>query len=544
MKKPPASRFTRAEKSWILYDWANSVYATNIMAAIFPIVYANMADDVGDKWYGIAVSAASLIIALLAPILGSVGDFPRMKKKLFTACLLFGLFFTGLMAFAGTWQLMLVGYVISHIGYSGANLFYDSFLTDVTTRERMDRVSSWGYAMGYIGGSTIPFLASIAVLLLTDYSTFGIRFSILIVPVWWALFSIPMLRNVRQVYSVPRESGSVVRAAFANLFGTARAILSERGLLLFMLSYFFYIDGVNTVISVSTNYGSTLGLGSTGMVLALVVTQVVAVPFSILFSRLSDRLGALRLIVGAIGVYVAICCVGFLMGQMVEPFQTDYARLVRSAAEPYAESFSADDDRAAWEDLVAGLVSDGRQSLSAESVEARQHIFRAEDGSGLFDMAAGRILSPEDLRSGGYRFSSPEAAARARTALDALWADISPELLKSEAIDGYTDAAKTASTLFWVLAFLVGTVQGGIQALSRSYFGRLIPPERSNEYFGFFDVFGKFAAVVGPLLYSLFFMLTDRASVGILSLILLFLVGAGLLIFGGRRIREIEQNIG
>ena len=205
MRSTKKFRFTKAEKSWILYDWANSVYATNIMAAIFPIVYATIADDTGDKWYGIAVSVSSLLIALLAPILGSVGDFPRMKKKLFTACLVFGLFFTGLMAFAGSWQMMLVGYVISHIGYSGANLFYDSFLTDVTTRDRMDKVSSWGYAMGYIGGSTIPFLISIAVLLLTDYSTFGTRFSILIVPAWWAIFSIPMLKRPADLLRPPRK---------------------------------------------------------------------------------------------------------------------------------------------------------------------------------------------------------------------------------------------------------------------------------------------------------------------------------------------------
>lgn len=536
MRSSKSFRFTKAEKSWILYDWANSIYATNIMAAIFPIVYASMADDVGDKWYGIAVSLSSLFIALLAPVLGSVGDFPRMKKKLFTACLVFGLFFTGLMAFAGSWQLMLVGYVISHIGYSGANLFYDSFLTDVTTRERMDKVSSWGYAMGYIGGSTIPFLISIAVLLLTDYSTFGIRFSILIVPAWWALFSIPMLKNVRQVYSVPRREGSVVRTAFGNLAATARDIIADRGVLLFMLAYFFYIDGVNTVISVSTNYGSTLGLGSTGMVLALVVTQVVAVPFSILFSRLSEKFGAVRLIVGAIGVYVAICCVGFFMGQMVEPFQTDYAALVRNSGNEYAAQFSDPADSAAWDDVISDLVSTGRQSLSAEDPSARRDIFLAADGSGIFGDVAARI------EYGGYRFTA-ESAAKASLALNSLWEDISPELLNEDAIRGYTAAANTASSLFWVLAFLVGTVQGGIQALSRSFFGRLIPPERSNEYFGFFDVFGKFAAVIGPLLYSLFFMLTDRASVGILSLILLFLVGAGLLIFGGHRIRETEQRI-
>ena len=178
--KDPSRKFTKPEKSWILYDWANSVYATNMMAAIFPIYYAGIAGDTGDKWWGIGVSAASLIIAVLSPIFGSIGDFRGMKKKLLCACLILGIVFTGVTAFTGDWKLMLIGYVISHIGFSGANVFYDSFLTDVTTRDRMDRVSSWGYAMGYLGGSTIPFVISIVFLLMTGFSVTAVKFSCLL----------------------------------------------------------------------------------------------------------------------------------------------------------------------------------------------------------------------------------------------------------------------------------------------------------------------------------------------------------------------------
>ena len=534
-------RFTKPEKSWIMYDWANSIYATNIMAAIFPILYTAVADDVGSKWYGVGVSVASLVIAVLAPFLGTLGDFKGMKKKLFSFFLVLGVVFTALIAVAivtSDWRIMLLGYILSRVGFSGSCLFYDSFLTDVTTDERMDKVSAWGYAMGYIGGSTIPFLISIGVLLLTDYSQFGQIFSILIVSVWWIVFSIPMLKNVHQVHYVERPEGTnVAKAGWKNFLSTARAILTNPGLLIFVLAYFFYIDGVDTVISVSTNYGSTLGLGSTGMILALVVTQVVAVPFSILFSRLSEKVGSVKMIIVAVAVYVGICCVGFCMGSMVEPYQMEYADTVRVSAEANAPAFASAADKGVWEDVVSDLTETGRESLYAETAAERVANFH-EGSDSVFGGVLTRLNDPENVV---YVFENDEDRKAAAAAVELIWADCEPLAADAGKLDGYVDATGTASLLFWVLATLVGTVQGGIQALSRSYFGKLIPAERSNEFFGFFDVFGKFAAVVGPLLYSLGYMISGRASVGILSLILLFVCGACLLIFGGKKIAETER---
>ncbi|MDI9505419.1 MAG: MFS transporter [Clostridiales bacterium] len=429
-KKGRKKRFTLVERSWILYDWANSVWATNIAAAIFPIYFALKASDTGNALFGYMVSTANLIVAVLAPYLGSIGDLRGMKKKMWVMFMLIGVVFTALMGLVSTWQMMLVGFVISRIGFSGSSLFYDSFLTDVTTPERMDKVSSWGFAMGYIGGSTIPFVLSILVMILMDMSDLSYRIAILIVPLWWALFSIPFYRHVEQVHFI-EATEKPGRQAFKNMLATFRDIMKDKAILFFILAYFFYIDGVDTIISMATNYGSTLGLGSIGMILALLVTQLVAVPCSILFGNLSKKVGTLRLIAIAVGIYAFITIVGFFMGFLV-------------------------------------------------------------DFHGMLGLALERAKS-------------------------------------------------LGTILFWILATLVGTVQGGIQALSRSFYGKLIPPERSNEYFGFLDIFGKFSCIIGPALYALAYGVTGKACFGVLSLILLFLCGGLMLLLGRPHFRNVQK---
>ncbi|MCI5772608.1 MAG: MFS transporter [Clostridiales bacterium] len=507
-------RFTPKEWSWIMYDWANSVYATNIMAAIFPTIFVSVAGAAGDMWWGYATSVATFLVAILAPLLGAVADFKGMKKKLFTVFLLLGVVFTGLIAATDNWKIMLVCYVLSRIGFSGSNLFYDSFLTDVTTDERMDRVSSWGYAMGYIGGSTIPFVLSIAMLLLLGYSNpVAQKFAILISSVWWLLFSIPFLKNVDQVHYIERTEENSLRQTFRNIGRTAHDIFCRKGLFVFVLAYFFYIDGVGTVISISTAYGTVLGLGTVGMILALLVTQIVAVPCSILFSKLAQKITARKALMAAIVVYTFICLVGFFMGFSLEPKQDAYDAALAERFTAAADALTPADDADAYAKLVSGY----------------QEAFLKDDAAAAMAQVTLPENAGDELRAAGERLSEIAAQFAAEEA---------------EAIGAYKDARSFSTVLFWAMAFLVGTVQGGIQAVSRSYFGKLVPKHRSNEFFGFFDIFGKFASVIGPLLYSLMTGLTGHSSWGVLGLSVLFLSGLVVMIVGKKHLVALENGEG
>lgn len=503
-------KFNRSEKSWILYDWANSVYATIVMAAVFPIYFSNVAigaGSSGDVWWGYATSFATLMIAVAAPLLGAIGDFAGMKKRLFTAFLLIGSLFTLLLAFTDNIILMLLGYILSYIGFAGANLFYDSFLTDITTQDRMDRVSAYGFGFGYIGGSTIPFLISIA--LITFGESFGVdgtlavKISLVLTTVWWLVFSIPFLKNVRQVYYVDTPPSKLVKHTFQNTFKTFRDIISSKKLFIFILAYFFYIDGVGTVIHMATAYGSTLGLESTKMILALLLTQLVAFPCSILFSKFSGKIGTVKMLCVGILVYIVVCGVGFFMGYTIEPHQFAYEQ-------DYAVVLS-ENQGSVPDEALEQLGSKGLSFLSSPDREEKfltlsQQIGREYSLEGNADF--------ERLVQNAGRFLGDPTLSR-----------------------NYDDALGLSTLLFWILSVLVGSSQGGMQALSRSYFGKIIPPERSNEFFGFFDIFGKFAAVVGPALYALFADLTGRSSIGILSLLLLFIIG-GVTLLKNRRLLE------
>jgi UMF1 family MFS transporter len=403
-----------------------------MLAAVFPIYFATVAGAAGqdgDYWWGLGTSASMIIVAVLAPIVGAIADFAGYRKKMFTLFFAIGVGFTMASAIYDNWIFLLCGYAISHIGFSGSCLVYDSFLAEVTTPDRMDKVSGAGFAWGYIGGSTIPFLISIALIMFGDNfgvdNTLAIRISVAMTAIWWAVFTIPFFRDIHQRYSIEKPKDyAVIRAAFSAAIDTAKKILKNKKILFYILAYFFYIDGVGTVIVMSTVYGATLGLATEMMILALFLTQVIAFPCSIWFAALAQRFGSLKLIRFAVIEYLVICIIGFYMGLGLEQ---------------------------------------------------------------------------------GFH------------------------------------GTETATILFFILACMVGTVQGGIQAISRSYFCQMIPPENAGEYFGFFDIFGKFATVLGPLLYAVVRGVTGSAAYSILSIVALFLLGLVMLGIGSKHFKETEK---
>ena len=398
------TKFTKAEISWILYDVGNSALVL-LATSVIPIYFNSLAEkdaavsSVAVGAWGLAETIASLIIALLMPVLGSIADMKGMRKKFIIGTVGTGAVATVAMGLPSTWLPFLVIYVISAVMLNTSFVFYDALLVDATTDERMDEVSAQGFAWGYVG-SCIPFV--VCLLIVLNAESLGITMktamliAFIITAAWWVAFTIPMLKNVEQKSYKPYEPHAVAKA-IGGIGSTLRAIWADPSLRWYILAYFFYIDGVHTVIKMATSYGSNLGIEGTQLVLALLVTQFVAWPSSIIYGKLGTKFGTKTMIL------VGIC---------------------------------------------------------------------------------------------GYFGITLFAAFFLRTAFE-----------------------------FWVLAICVGLFQGGIQALSRSEFGKLCPKEHANEYFGFFDIFGKYAAVMGTGLVSAFTFLTGNPSLGVLSIALLFVCG-------------------
>ncbi len=391
-------KMTKEEKSWIMYDVGNSAFVL-LSTALIPVYFASMATGRAVVMWGYAETVASLIIALLMPLLGSLADLQHMKKKFLVGCVGTGAVAVCALGIPSGPFPFLVIYVIAAVMLNASMVFYDALLVDATTTERYDEISSQGYAWGYIG-SCIPFIICLVIVLggsaVGIDVAMGMKIAFVITAVWWVLFTIPVFKNVHQTHYKKRTE-CFIKDSLIGLWGTIKKIWVDKSLRFFMLAFFFYIDGVHTVIKLSTSYGADLGIEATQLVLALLVTQFVAFPSAIIYGRLSSKHGTKRMLqVGVFAYFLITLFAAFFL-------------------------------HSAWQ--------------------------------------------------------------------------------------------------FWVLAIAVGMFQGGIQALSRSEFSKLIPKEHANEYFGFFDIFGKYAAVMGTFMVSFITQITGFANLGVLSLSLLFVVG-------------------
>ena len=396
-------RLTGLERAWILYDVGNSAFVL-LVATLIPIFFNALAAEGGLSsveylaYWGYAASAVTVITAILSPILGTLADTRNFKKPIFILCLVVGVAGCCAMGLAKTWLPFLLIFIFAKVGFSGSLVFYDSMLSDVTTPDRMDEVSARGYAWGYIG-SCIPFVVCLALVL--GAGSVGIsqltalNISLFITAAWWLVTSLPLLGQYRQLHYVEVERHAI-RQSFARIGHTIRHLHEDRQVFWFLLAFFCYIDGVYTIIDMATAYGTALGLDTTGLLLALLLTQVVAFPSALVFGRLSTNHPSTQLIPVCIAAYAGIALFAFFLTQQ-------------------------------WQ--------------------------------------------------------------------------------------------------FWVLAVVVGMFQGGVQALSRSHFAKIIPPEKSGEYFGLFDICGKGASFLGTMIVSVGSQLTGSANVGVGSLIVLFVIG-------------------
>ncbi|EHL06373.1 transporter, major facilitator family protein [Desulfitobacterium hafniense DP7] len=393
----------KLERNWILYDVGNSAFVL-LTSTIIPIYFKNLAAADGlsnaasTAYWGYASSISTMIIAIVGPILGTVGDVRGYKKTLFLIFMAIGAAGCLALALPVGWLAFLGLYIIGKSGFSGSLIFYDAMLSDITSEERVDRVSSHGYAWGYIG-SCIPFVICLGLILTADGTGLGAaaatQLAFLITALWWILCTVPLMGSYRQVYAL-ESGGRPVRESLSRLWHTLTHMQKHKRVFTFLIAFFLYIDGVYTIIAMATSYGKDVGISDHNLLLALLLTQVVAFPFAILFARLTKKIEATRLISASIIGYLAITLFALQLDK-------------------------------AWE--------------------------------------------------------------------------------------------------FWLLAVCVAVFQGGIQALSRSYFARIVPKEKANEFFGIFDIFGKGAAFFGMLLMSVITQITGHSRFGVLGLAVLFGVG-------------------
>ncbi len=417
----------KQKRAWIMYDWANSAYVLIITTVIFAMYFKLFAEgmyvDLGHSEdfaaqkstsiWAYMTTITTLILAVVSPIIGTVADVWGFKKRLFAFFVFLGVLFTlflGIFSYTSLLPMAIV-YIVSSVGFGAANIIYDAFLVDVSSEKDRNKVSAYGYAIGYLG-SLIPFV--LGIIFLGKAEDFGLtttaatRIIFVVTAMWWGLFTIPFLKNVKQVYGRElKKDEKIIKSSFSELFDTLKGIRAYKSAFIFLLAYFFYIDGVHTIIYLATPIGLDLGISSETLLIVLVVTQLVGLPSAIIYGILGEKFGTRIMLIIGIVTYI---------------FTTAFAMLF---------------------------------------------------------------------------------------------------------LEGTRD--------FYILGVLIGTAQGGVQALSRSEFSKRIPAEKSNEFFGFYSIFGKFAAVGGPLLFNLGLYITGSTQLAIGFLQILFVTGLVLLLVSNRK---------
>lgn len=391
-----------------MYDWANSAFATTVMAAVLPVYYsqvagADLSANTATVYWGYTIAIALLITAAIAPIMGAIADYSGVKKKLLMIFAAVGIFATALLYFVttGDWLLASALFIVGNIGFAIAEVFYNSLLPSVAEPENIDQVSTKGYALGYLGGGILLGINLLMIEFMSD-KILASRLSFVSVSIWWALFTIPIIKNVREPEVSEKKKIHInpVTAGFRRLTKTFKELKSYRQLFLFLIAFWVYNDGIGTIIKMATIYGAEIGINQTDLIGALLMTQFVGIPFAFAFGRLARYLGTKNSILIGLFVYTLISIGGYFM----------------------------------------------------------------------------------------------------ETALH-----------------------------FWILAFLVGTVQGGTQALSRSFFGSMLPKSKTAEFYGFYGMSSKFAGIVGPLVFAVVSQVTGTSRLSIISLIVFFIIGGVIL---------------
>ncbi len=469
-----------------MYDWANSAFATTSMAAVLPVFFSTVAAkgvltpvQASSAW-GIISTIGMLLVAVAAPVLGAIADYSGSKKRFLTAFAVPGILAAALMVFIGTgnWLLAAVLYIVGEIGFSGSIIFYDSLLPHIARADEIDMVSARGYAMGYLGGGLLLAL-NVLMIQMPDalgITAFGARFgvggtematrlSLFSVGVWWAIFSIPLLRNVPEPPAAPLRTDrpvNPVRGGFARLLTTFRELRLYRQLLIFIIAFWIYNDGIGTIIKMATIYGAEIGIGQIDLIGALLLTQFVGIPFSLLFGRLPRRDDPNQPFFLSMVLYNALTIP--VIGVLAPRFGV--------TSGPLAVGIVLANQAIAL--LLAHFV--GRRLLAgvARRINTKNAILVALGVYGLVS----------------------------------IW--------------GYFMATAVE---FWLLAVMVGLVQGGSQALSRSLFGNMIPKAQTAEFFGFYDMSSKFAGLLGPLMFALVGQAFGSSRLSIVSLIVFFVVG-------------------